>query len=43
MLAVQRGNLFMIDGEQLVRATPRIADGIAVLCERLETARQHRP
>jgi len=43
MQAVQRGNLFMIDSETLVRATPRIADGIAVLCERLEAARQHRP
>ncbi|ELX13212.1 putative cobalamin binding protein [Janthinobacterium sp. HH01] len=43
MQAVQRGNLFMIDSETLVRATPRIADGVAVLCERLEAARQHRP
>lgn len=43
MLAVQRGNLFMLDGEQLVRATPRIADGVATLCERLETARRRRP
>jgi len=41
--AVKRGNLFMLDSELLVRATPRIADGIAVLCERLETARQRRP
>jgi iron complex transport system substrate-binding protein len=43
MLAVQRGNLFMLDSELLVRATPRIADGIAVLCEKLETARSRRP
>ncbi|WP_371866952.1 cobalamin-binding protein [Duganella fentianensis] len=43
MEAVKRGNLFMLDSELLVRATPRIADGIAVLCEKLETARQHRP
>lgn len=43
LLAVQRNNLFMLDSEQLVRATPRIADGIAVLCEKLETARRHRP
>ncbi|MYM95841.1 cobalamin-binding protein [Duganella vulcania] len=43
MLAVQRGNLFMLGGEQLVRATPRIADGVAALCERLETARRRRP
>lgn len=43
MQAVQRDNLFMLDSELLVRATPRIADGIAVLCEKLETARKHRP
>jgi iron complex transport system substrate-binding protein len=43
MLAVRRGNLFMLDSELLVRATPRIADGIAVLCEKLETARRRRP
>ena len=42
MEAVKRGNLFMLDSELLVRATPRIADGMAVLCEKLETARQHR-
>ena len=43
LLAVQRNNLFMLDSELLVRAAPRIADGAAVLCEKLETARQHRP
>ncbi|MRX11156.1 ABC transporter substrate-binding protein [Pseudoduganella sp. FT25W] len=43
MLAVQRDNLFMLDSELLVRATPRIADGIAVLCEKLERARRRRP
>jgi len=43
MLAVRRGNLFMLDSELLVRATPRIADGIAALCDRLETARRRRP
>jgi iron complex transport system substrate-binding protein len=43
LLAVQRDNLFMLDSELLVRATPRIADGIAVLCEKLESARRHRP
>lgn len=43
MEAVKRGNLFMLDSELLVRATPRIADGMAVLCEKLETARQRRP
>jgi iron complex transport system substrate-binding protein len=43
MAAVRRGNLFMLDSELLVRATPRIADGVAVLCEKLETARRRRP
>lgn len=43
LLAVQRDNLFMLDSELLVRATPRIADGVAVLCETLETARRRRP
>lgn len=43
LLAVQRGNLFMLDSELLVRAAPRIADGIAVLCDKLDTARRRRP
>lgn len=43
LLAVQRNNLFMLDSELMVRASPRIADGVAVLCEKLETARRHRP
>ena len=43
LLAVQRDNLFMLDSELLVRATPRIADGMAVLCDKLETARKRRP
>ncbi|SDH33944.1 MULTISPECIES: cobalamin-binding protein [unclassified Duganella] len=41
--AVQRDNLFMLDSELLVRATPRIADGMVVLCEKLEAARKRRP
>ena len=43
LLAVKRGNLFMLDSELLTRATPRIADGAAALCEKVEQARQHRP
>lgn len=43
LLAVKRNNLFMLDSELLTRATPRIADGVAALCEKLELARQHRP
>ena len=43
LLATRRGNLFALTGEPLSRATPRMADGIAQLCEKIETARQHRP
>ena len=42
MLAVQRGNLFHLGGELLTRAGPRMADGAAELCEKLELARQRR-
>ncbi|HJV00561.1 MAG TPA: cobalamin-binding protein [Burkholderiaceae bacterium] len=43
MQAVKRGNLFALDGDKLTRATPRIADAATQLCEKLETARRHRP
>lgn len=43
LLATRRGNLFALAGEPLSRATPRMADGIAQLCEKIETARQRRP
>ncbi len=42
MLAVQRGNLFSLSGGLLVRAGPRMVDGAAELCEKLELARQRR-
>jgi iron complex transport system substrate-binding protein len=42
MLAVKRGNLFNLGGELLTRAGPRMADGAASLCEKLELARQRR-
>jgi iron complex transport system substrate-binding protein len=42
LLAVQRGNVFTLDGELLTRAAPRIADGAAELCQKLELARQRR-
>lgn len=42
LLAVQRGNLFSLGGELLTRAGPRMADGAAELCEKLELARQRR-
>lgn len=42
MLAVQRGNLFRLDGELLTRPGPRIAEGVAQLCEKIALARQRR-
>lgn len=43
MTAVKRNNLFALDGETLTRPGPRIVDGAAGLCERLEGARARRP
>lgn len=40
--AVKRGNMFTLGGELLTRATPRMAEGAAGLCEKLEQARQRR-
>jgi iron complex transport system substrate-binding protein len=42
MQAVKRGNLFHLGGELLTRAGPRMAQGAAELCEKLELARQRR-
>lgn len=42
LTAVQRGNLFLLDGNLLNRAGPRMIAGTAALCEKLELARQHR-
>jgi len=42
LLATKRGNLFALAGEPLSRATPRMADGVAQLCEKIEIARQRR-
>lgn len=42
MTAVRRGNLFSLDGDLLSRSGPRMIDGAATLCEKLELARQHR-
>lgn len=41
--AVRRGNLFTLAGELLTRPGPRVADGAADLCEKLELARRRRP
>jgi len=43
MLAVKRGNLFSLSGGLLARAGPRMVDGAAELCEKLDLARQRRP
>ncbi len=42
LLAVRRGNLFSVDADLLNRAGPRMIDGAAVLCEKIEQARSHR-
>ena len=42
MNAVKRGNLFQVDGNLLNRSGPRMVDGAAVLCEKLESVRQKR-
>ncbi|HEY0063406.1 MAG TPA: cobalamin-binding protein [Telluria sp.] len=42
MTAVKRGNLFRVDGNLLNRSGPRMIDGAAALCEKLDLARQHR-
>jgi iron complex transport system substrate-binding protein len=42
LLAVERGNLFRLEGELLTRPGPRIAQGVAQLCEKIELARQRR-
>jgi iron complex transport system substrate-binding protein len=42
MTAVQRGNLFLLDGNLLNRPGPRMMAGTAALCELLERARINR-
>ena len=42
MTAVRRKNLFTLDEELLTRPGPRIVDGAATLCTRLEEARARR-
>jgi iron complex transport system substrate-binding protein len=43
LLAVERGNLFRVQGVLLTRPGPRLALGAARLCEDLELARTRRP
>jgi len=42
LLAVKNDNLFTVDGHLLNRSGPRMIQGTAMLCEKLEQARQHR-
>lgn len=42
MRAVRRNNLFTLDEEMITRPGPRVADGAARLCARLEDARKRR-
>lgn len=42
LAAVRNDNLFTIDGNLVNRAGPRMIAGAEQLCEKLETARQHR-
>lgn len=42
LLAVKNNNLFAIDADLLNRAGPRLIDGTAALCEKLDIARKHR-
>jgi iron complex transport system substrate-binding protein len=43
LLATKRDNLFDITPDLILRAGPRIVEGTALLCEKLETARARRP
>jgi iron complex transport system substrate-binding protein len=42
MTAVRRNNLFTLDEEMITRPGPRVVDGAATLCARLEQARSRR-
>ncbi|MCU6433024.1 cobalamin-binding protein [Undibacterium sp. Jales W-56] len=42
LLAVKNNNLFVLDGDQLNRAGPRIIDGAKAVCEALDQARSKR-
>lgn len=42
LLAVKNGNLFSVDADLVNRAGPRLIDGTALVCEKLEEARKRR-
>ena len=43
LTATQRNNFFFIQSDLMNRSGPRILDGTQILCEALQTARDHRP
>lgn len=43
LLAVQRGNLFLVNGDLINRPTPRILEAASLVCEVMEEARRKRP
>ena len=43
LTATQRNNFFFIQSDLMNRSGPRILDGTQLLCEALQTARDHRP
>lgn len=43
MTAVQRDNLFTVDGDLINRQGPRILDAVEILCKQLEAVRRRRP
>ena len=43
LTATQRNNFFFVQSNLMNRSGPRILDGTKILCEALQTARDHRP
>lgn len=43
LTATQRNNFFFVQSDLMNRSGPRILDGTKILCEALQTAREHRP
>lgn len=43
LTATQRNNFFFVQSDLMNRSGPRILDGTQLLCEALQTARDHRP
>lgn len=43
LTAVRRGNLFFVDSDLVNRNGPRMLEGTQLICQSLQTARDHRP